>query len=94
MTQTTAPKQPKQGVNAPDSDPGSGALAPNNPGGLPEPLAFRIKAVERTTGISRSELYRLLGRGKLDAVKVGRTTLITMESLKRFMAQLPRATFG
>jgi excisionase family DNA binding protein len=45
-------------------------------------------------GFSRSELYRRLAAGDLEAVKLGRATRITAESLRRMVARLPRATFA
>jgi hypothetical protein len=41
----------------------------------------------------RSEIYECIARGELDAVKDGRRTLLTMESIERYMAALPRAAF-
>ena len=43
---------------------------------------------------SRSSFYRALAAGELDAVKRGRRTLVTMESIRRRLRLLPKATFG
>ena len=59
----------------------------------PLPIAATISNVTRQTGISRSEIYRLLARGKLRAVKSGRSTLVLMESVVAHLANLPEATF-
>jgi hypothetical protein len=40
-----------------------------------------------------NKLYGLLRRGELDAVKDGPRTLITVESIRRYQANRPRATF-
>jgi hypothetical protein len=40
-----------------------------------------------------NKLYMLLREGKLDAVKDGAKTLITIESIRRYQAARPRATF-
>jgi excisionase family DNA binding protein len=49
--------------------------------------------VSQQTGISRSEIYRLLARGKLKAVKSGRSTLVLMASVREYLDSLPLATF-
>lgn len=58
-----------------------------------EPLAAPIPAACLIAGISRTELYRALGRGDIKAVKMGRRTLILMDSLRAYLASLPPATF-
>jgi hypothetical protein len=39
-------------------------------------------------------VYRLLSAGRLRAVKRGASTLVLMESIHSYMADLPPATFG
>jgi hypothetical protein len=56
-----------------------------------EPVAVAIPEAMRLTGRSRSGLYDAIGRGELDAVKDGSRTLITMASIRRRQAALPRA---
>jgi len=58
-----------------------------------EPIAATVRVVSQQTGISRSEIYRLLARGKLKAVKSGRSTLVLMASVNEHLASLPPATF-
>ena len=41
--------------------------------------------------VSQAELYRLLGRGKIEGVKSGRRTLLKVSSLKAHAASLPAA---
>jgi Helix-turn-helix domain len=55
------------------------------------PLMLGIKATCLLIGISRSSVYEAIGNGELDAVKDGDRTLITMESIERRQAALPRA---
>src|SRR5271166_4283074 len=45
----------------------------------PEPIAATIADVSRRTGLSRSKIYRRLARGKLKAVKSGRSTLVLID---------------
>jgi excisionase family DNA binding protein len=50
-----------------------------------EPLTVRIPVAVQLTGIGRSKIYELIAAGKLDTVKVGASTLITVASLKRLV---------
>jgi excisionase family DNA binding protein len=47
-----------------------------------EPLTVRISTAVRITGLSRSRIYELIQSGDIEAVKVGRATLIQYGSLK------------
>ena len=46
-----------------------------------EPISVRIREAVRLTGLGRSKLYELIASGDVEIVKVGRCTLIPMESL-------------
>ena len=50
-----------------------------------EPLTTTIRGGVRISGLSRSEIYRCLANGRIQAVKSGRRTLIAVE---RFAAQV------
>lgn len=41
------------------------------------------------SGCGRTKIYELIARGLLDARKLGRRTLVTDDSLRRFLADLP-----
>lgn len=56
-------------------------------------LAVTLKDALRISGLSRSEMYRRLASGEIAARKLGRSTLIEMATLERFIAGLPRAEF-
>jgi hypothetical protein len=57
-----------------------------------EPIAVPIRvAQELLGGKSHSGVYVALGRGELVAVKDGVKTLVTLESIRRYMSKLPRA---
>ena len=56
----------------------------------PLPLAVRPAEAARLLGISRAAVYRQLGAGELTAVKFGAATLVTTESIRQFLAGLPR----
>lgn len=50
-----------------------------------EPISVRIPEAVRLTGLSRSRLYELMGSGDIEFAKVGSSTLILVESLRRFI---------
>ncbi|MCW3845976.1 helix-turn-helix domain-containing protein [Sphingomonas sp. LB-2] len=53
-----------------------------------ECIAVRIPTAARMIGISRSKFYELLSSGDIEAVKLGRSTLIPVASLKAFIEAL------
>lgn len=53
-----------------------------------EPIAMRIPEACRFTGISRSTLYLLIARKEVEIVKLGASTLVLTESLKRLIEGL------
>ncbi len=57
-----------------------------------KPFAVSLRETERLTAKSRSSIYEAIGRGELDAIKDAGRTLITIESIERRQAALPRAT--
>lgn len=54
-----------------------------------EPLAISINETAKTLGVGRSSVYALLKSGRLDAIKIGRRTLLTTESIKRLAQSGP-----
>ncbi len=56
-----------------------------------EPLAVGISEAGRLIGIGRSSLYRELCAGRLQAIKAGKRTLLTMASLRAWLASLPKS---
>lgn len=57
------------------------------------PLAVSITHAVKLTGVSRSELYRVLAKGEVRARKAGRRTLIEYVSLREWLDRLPAAAF-
>jgi excisionase family DNA binding protein len=57
----------------------------------PTRALYSPRETEVLLGISHATLYRLLAAGKLDARKIGSKTVITAESIERFLEGLPRA---
>ena len=60
----------------------------------PTPLAYSIPDAVHATGLPRTTLYELIGRGVLQARKAGRRTLIPADSLNGYLASLPAATIA
>ena len=56
-----------------------------------EPEVVTIKAGCDFLAVSPAEMYRLLGRGEVEAVKAGKRTLLKVPSLKARVASLPPA---
>ena len=54
-----------------------------------ELLAISINDTAKALGIGRSSVYTLLKSGRLDAIKIGRRTLLTTESIKRLALTRP-----
>lgn len=55
-------------------------------------VAFNVAGACQVLGISRSSLYPLMAAGKLDARKLGGRTIVTAESLRAYVAGLPKAS--
>lgn len=53
------------------------------------PFAATVNDAVRLSGLSRTELYRLMGEGAISAKKSGRRTLIMMESVRDYVQRLP-----
>lgn len=51
---------------------------------MPAAAAFRMLGIGETTG------WRLIREGRLEAVKIGRSTVITLTEIDRFLATAPR----
>jgi len=56
-----------------------------------KPRFLRLADATTYSGLSRSELYRLAGAGKIDFVKSGASTLAVTESLDAHLDSLPKA---
>jgi hypothetical protein len=56
------------------------------------PILYTIPAAGKASGFCRSRLYALMGDGAIEAVKIGRRTLVKADSLKAYIDGLPAAT--
>jgi helix-turn-helix protein len=55
-------------------------------------FAYSPVAAGRVLGVGRSLVYELIGRGDLDARKIGNRTVITADSIRRLLTAAPRAS--
>lgn len=53
--------------------------------GAIEPLSVRVPIALGMTGLSRSKFYELVQDGEIETVKVGRSTLVIVASLRAFI---------
>jgi excisionase family DNA binding protein len=51
-----------------------------------EPLALSINDAAKALSLGRTSIYVMIGDGRLEAFKLGRRTLIRMESIRRVVA--------
>ena len=63
-------------------------------GNAPFPFAATVSEAVRLSGLSKTALYALLGEGTIEARKRGKTTLVLLDGVRRYVEALPRATFG
>ena len=54
-------------------------------------MAAPISRAVALSGISRSSIYRLAGEGRIRMLKLGRSSLVDMTSVRDFLATLPAA---
>ena len=55
-------------------------------------LALTIQEAAKAASIGRSSLYEEIAKGRLQARKLGRRTLILTEDLSRWLSTLPAST--
>ena len=59
---------------------------------LPAAITVTLRDAPAVTGLSRSAIYREAAAGRLVLLKYGRTTLLCMDSARRYLAALPKVT--
>jgi hypothetical protein len=57
-----------------------------------KPLAYTIPGTGKAIGHGKTFVYELIGLGLLDARKSGKRTIVTAESIERYLATLPKAS--
>jgi predicted DNA-binding transcriptional regulator AlpA len=58
---------------------------------VPTRALYSPKETEALLGISHATCYRLINAGRLDARKLDSKTVITRESIDKFIAELPQS---
>ena len=53
-------------------------------------ITYSVNEAIRATGYGRTRLYELMAAGKFDARKDGKKTVITAQSIREYVANLPR----
>lgn len=59
-----------------------------------EPISVRVPDASRMTGLGRSTIYELIASGDIEVAKVGRATVIMVDSIRKFLAgnrKVPRS---
>lgn len=54
-------------------------------------LLYRASEAQRALGIRHSKFWELVKAGAFDVRKLGRSTFVTAESLRRFAENLPKS---
>ncbi|AFL87461.1 DNA-binding protein, excisionase family [Terriglobus roseus DSM 18391] len=54
-----------------------------------EPLLVSVVEAAQACGISRSAMYELLAERKISSMKIGKSRLVEVASIKAFVASLP-----
>ncbi|KTE76863.1 helix-turn-helix domain-containing protein [Sphingopyxis sp. A083] len=49
------------------------------------PISVRIPDAVRMTGLSKSKIYQLIASGDIEAAKIGRATVVFVDSLQSFL---------
>jgi excisionase family DNA binding protein len=57
-----------------------------------EPIAVRVRQAAAMLGIGRSTLYMCIAAGEIETIKVGRSTLVPVESLTAFVEARRRSS--
>lgn len=52
-----------------------------------DPITVTIADAKKATGLGVTTIYDLIGKGKLDTVKVGRRTLVTTKSIRALLGE-------
>lgn len=55
-----------------------------------QPLCLRLYDALELLGIGKTKMYQLIAAGEIEAIKVGRSTLILRKSLEAYVERAPR----
>ena len=54
------------------------------------PICVRVSTALAMLGIRKTKMYELIASGEIEAIKIGRSTLVLRESLEAYVARAPR----
>lgn len=57
--------------------------------GIKLKLAYSINETSEVLGVGRTKIYKEIAKGKLEARKIGKRTVVTSEGLNAYIASLP-----
>lgn len=57
-----------------------------------EQLVVSVNAAARTLGLGRTSIYALIKDNRIEAIKIGRRTLLTTASIRRFVEERSSAS--
>ena len=63
---------------------------PREDGAFP-PILYTMEGAQIASGFTRSRIYEEISAGNIEARKAGRRTLVVGDSLRAYLASLPRA---
>ena len=69
-------------------------MATTPPTAALKPRALHVNDAAAYIGVSRGNLYKLIGEKRVRAVKVGRRTLLDVASLDAFITNAPTVTLA
>lgn len=52
-----------------------------------DPITTTIEGTKKATGLGVTKIYELIGKGRLEVVKVGRRTLVKTKSIKALLGE-------
>lgn len=58
-----------------------------------DPISVAIEDVPKMTGLSRTKIFESVRSGALVARKLGKSTIIELEELRRWVGSLPRRSY-
>ena len=52
-----------------------------------EPITVTVDGAKKALGIGHTKLYELIGEGRLSTIKIGRRTLVKVDSIRQLVDQ-------
>lgn len=55
-----------------------------------QPLCVRLNTALAMIGVRKTKMYELIAAGEIEAIKIGRSTMVLRASLEAYVARAPR----